>query len=251
MRFARPLATAAASLALAGSLTACNGSSSGKTELHVLAASSLTTIFTDFQTKFEAAHPDVDVQLDFGSSTDLAQQAADGAPGDVLATADQDSMTIAQKGGVTTTTPKNFATNVLVLVTAPGNPDHITSLADLSGKTWVRCDPTAPCGKVADTVLSAQHVTAKPASLEPDARSTLEQVTSGNADAGLVYASDAKSAGSSVTTVPIPGADKAKAVYYIAALKQTGDATAAQQWINLVDSAQGQAEFAADGFGKP
>jgi len=248
----RRIAAGAAALALTASLTACGGNDAATPDHHVLrvlAASSLTDVFTGFEKTFEAAHPGVDVQLSFGSSTDLAAQAADGAPGDVLATADHDSMVSA--GDVALDHDDEFATNVLVIATPAGNPQHIASLADLVGKTWVRCDPDAPCGKVADKVLAAQHVTAQPASNEPDARSTLDKVVSGEADAGLVYATDAKSAGKDVTAVAIPGADQAMAQYYISALKQTTDATLAADWVSLVTGADGQAALAKAGFGKP
>jgi molybdate transport system substrate-binding protein len=250
MNLPRPLAAGAVALALASSLTACgSGGASDPTVLRVLAASSLTDVFTGFEKTFEAQHPGVDVQLSFGSSTDLAAQAADGAPGDVLATADHDSMVSA--GDAAPDHDDEFATNVLVIATPAGNPQHIRSLADLSGRTWVRCDPEAPCGKVADEVLAAQHVTAKPASNEPDARSTLDKVVSGEADAGLVYATDADSAGKDVTAVPIPGAERAMAQYYVSTLKQSADPTLAADWVSLVTGADGRAALAKAGFGKP
>lgn len=250
------LAAVVGALALALPLAACgddDGSSGGgdTTTLQVLAASSLTDVFTDLGKKFEADHDGVKVEFSFGSSTDLAAQAADGAPGDVLATADQDSMQSAQDAGVVDGDPANFATNVLVLVTPPDNPAHITSLADLDGATWVRCADEAPCGKVALAVLDAQHITAEPASLEDDARSTLDKVTSGEADAALVYASDAQSAGDSVKTIEIPGAEDQQTSYYVAPLDQSGDADLAQQFVDLVTGADGQQALAEAGFGKP
>ena len=252
-RSLRPLAAGVAVLALATSLAACGSkgseTSSDETVLRVLAASSLTDVFTGFEKAFEASHPGVDVQLSFGSSTDLAAQVKDGAPGDILATADHDSMVAA--GPNANDHDTEIATNVLVIATPAGNPQHIRSLADLAGRTWVRCDPAAPCGKVADKVLAAQHVTAKPASLEPDARSTLDKVVSGEADAGLVYATDAESAGKDVTAVTIPGAEKAEAHYYVSALEQSTQPQLAADWVVLVAGAEGQAALAKAGFGKP
>jgi molybdate transport system substrate-binding protein len=245
-------------LALTLPLAACGDDNGGggsgggdTTKLQVLAASSLTDVFTDLGHRFEDEHDGVQVEFSFGSSTDLAAQAADGAPGDVLATADQDSMTSAQDAGVVTGDPASFATNVLVLVTPPDNPAHITSLADLDGATWVRCADEAPCGKVALAVLDAQHVTAQPASLEDDARSTLDKVTSGEADAALVYASDAQSAGDSVKTIAIPGAEEQQTSYFVAPLDQSGDADLAQQFVDLVTGPDGQQALADAGFGKP
>ena len=87
---------------------------------------------------------------------------------------------------------------MLVLVTGPGNPLGIESLDDLEGTSWVRCADEAPCGRVAVEVLDAAGVTAEPVSLEDDVRATLDKVTSGEVDAGLVYATDAVAAGDAV-----------------------------------------------------
>ncbi|WP_310529667.1 molybdate ABC transporter substrate-binding protein, partial [Nocardioides sp.] len=164
----------------------------GSEETHtvtVLAAASLTDVFEDLATGFENAHEGTTVAFSFGSSTDLAEQVADGAPGDVLATADETSMRLAQDAGVTSEVSA-FATNVLTLVTPPDNPAGIESLDDLEGATWVRCTDEAPCGRVAAAVLADNAITAEPASLEEDVRATLDKVVSGEADAGLVYATD-------------------------------------------------------------
>src|SRR5918997_3848825 len=100
-------------------LAAC---SEDEQTLQVLAASSLTEAFTALAEDYELDHPGVEVELQFGSSTDLAETVADDGPGDVLATADEASMQIAVDAGVTAAEPRRFATNQLVIVTAPGNP---------------------------------------------------------------------------------------------------------------------------------
>jgi molybdate transport system substrate-binding protein len=220
-------------------------------KLTVLAASSLTEVFTGFMSDFEAEHTGVEVVLSFGSSTDLAESAADGAPGDILATADEKSMQVAADAQVTGTDPVPFATNELVIVTGPDNPRGIASLADLKDSTWVRCADDVPCGRVALALLEAASVTAEPASLEPDVKSTLEKVTSGEADAGLVYASDAQAAGDAVTVVPIAGADTALTTYFIASLAQSKDADLAADWIGLVTSEEGQQRLVDAGFTMP
>lgn len=254
MKNRRALTTVAA-LALALPLAACgdggSGGSDGGTTLTVLAASSLTDVFAELGDQFEAEHDGVKVEFSFGSSTDLAEQAADGAPGDVLATADEASMQTAKDADVVVGDPASFATNVLVLVTPPDDPAGITSLDDLDRATWVRCADEAPCGKVAVAVLDAQHVTAQPASLEEDARSTLDKVISGEADAALVYASDAQSAGSDVKTIRIPGAEEQRTSYFIAPLDQSRDAGLAQEWVDLVTGQDGQRVLSEAGFGKP
>jgi len=220
-----------------------------KAELTVLAASSLTDAYQELGTSFEEEN-DADVSFSFGSSTDLAAQAADGAPGDVLATADETSMKLAEDAGVTGEVT-DFATNVMVMVAPAGNPAGIESLDDLAGTTWVRCADEVPCGRVARAVLEDNDITAQPASLEEDVRSTLDKVISGEADAGLVYASDAVAAGSDVETIEIPGAEKELTTYVITTLEQSSDSDLAEKWVELVTSDEGEAALEDAGFGLP
>ncbi|HEX6149070.1 molybdate ABC transporter substrate-binding protein [Nocardioides sp.] len=233
-------------VALAGCGT---GRSEGGGTLTVLAAASLTDVYEDLADDFEAEHA-VEVDLALGSSTDLAEQAADGAPGDVLATADEASMQIAEHAGVTGEVV-TFATNVLVVVTPPGNPAGIESLDDLADATWVRCADVVPCGRVALDVLEANGITAEPASLEEDVRATLDKVSSGEADAGLVYATDAVAAGDGVETIEIPGADEHLTSYVAAPLEGAQDPDLAQAWVDLLTSQPGQRVLADAGFGLP
>ncbi|MFC6286180.1 molybdate ABC transporter substrate-binding protein [Nocardioides sp. GCM10027113] len=223
----------------------------GEDTLTVLAAASLTDVFSELAEDFEAAHPGTEVELVLGSSTDLAENAADGAPGDVLATADAASVRLAVDAGSTAADPVTFATNVLVLVTAPGNPAGLEGLADLDGVTWVRCADDVPCGRVALSLLEGAGVEARPASLEVDVRATLEKVVSGEADAGLVYASDAVAAGADVATVPVAGAEAVPASYHLAPLVQAEDAELADDWVELVTSDQGRQVLRDAGFTVP
>lgn len=236
-------------LAMLLPLTGCGAEDQTRT-LTVLAAASLTDVFEDLAADFESAHDDARVTLSFGSSTDLAEQVADGAPGDVLATADETSMQLAEDAGVTGEVSA-FATNVLTIVTPPDNPADIDSLDDLEGSTWVRCTDEAPCGRVAAAVLEDNDVTAEPASLEEDVRATLDKVVSGEADAGLVYASDAVAAGDDVLAVAVPGAESEPTSYFMTVLEQSADADLAQQWVDFVTSDQGLAVLERAGFGAP
>jgi molybdate transport system substrate-binding protein len=238
-----------ASLALLAPLTACTADEDPDT-LQVLAASSLTNVFTELGEQFESDHDGVDVEFSFGSSTDLAEQAGDGAPGDVLATADATAMSVAEDAGVVAD-PETFATNVLVIVTPPDNPAGIASLEDLDGATWVRCADDVPCGRIALAVLEDAGVDAEPASLEEDVRATLDKVISGEADAGLVYASDAVAAAGDVTAIPIAGAEEELTSYFIDALDQSKDSELAQEWVDLITGPEGQAALTAAGFTLP
>jgi molybdate transport system substrate-binding protein len=242
-------------LALVLPLAACGGGDDGAAEadqpaeLTVLAAASLTDVFDQLATPFEEEH-DADVTFSFGSSTDLAEQVADGAPGDVLATADSTSMGLAEDAGVTGDV-ETFATNVLTIVVPKGNPAGITSLDDLADATWVRCADEVPCGKVALAVLDANEITAEPASLEEDVRATLDKVVSGEADAGLVYATDVVVAGDDVEAIEIPGAEEQLTSYYATTLDQSEDAALAADWVAWVTSDEGQAILGDAGFGSP
>ena len=221
----------------------------GSSELTVLGAASLTDVFEALGATFEADN-DAEVTFSFGSSTDLAEQVADGAPGDVLATADETSMTVAEDAGVTGDV-ETFATNVLVIVTPPDNPAGIESLDDLADATWVRCADEVPCGRVALGVLEDNGVTAEPASLEEDVRATLDKVVSGEADAGLVYATDAVAAGDGVNTIEIPGAESQLTSYFMTTLEQSEDSDLAQEWVDLVLSDEGRQALEEAGFGSP
>src|SRR5690606_9716930 len=141
------------------------------------------------------------VRLVLGSSTMLAQQAVDGAPGDVLATADEASMRLAEDGNALRDAPVAFASNALVLVVPAGNPAGGEAIADLDDADvdYVACAAPAPCGDLAADLLTSSGVTRPPASEEVDVRAVLARVASGEADAGLVYATDAASAGDEVT----------------------------------------------------
>lgn len=231
---------------LAPGLVACGGDD--EPTLQVLAAASLTEAYTALAEDYELDHPGVEVSLIFGSSTDLAETVADGAPGDVLATADETSMQIALDAGVTAADPQVFALNQLVIVTGRGNPEKLRSLDDLEGVDWVRCADDVPCGRVAVALLDNAGVTAEPVSLEVDVKATLEKVATGEVDAGLVYASDAVIAADDVDSVMIDDAAASPAVYYIAPLTQAVDSDLAQDWIDLVNSPAGAVALNDAGF---
>jgi molybdate transport system substrate-binding protein len=238
-----------ATVALLVPIASCGGGEDRT--ITVLAAASLTDTFTELAHLFEADNPGVSVELAFDSSATLAQQAVDGAPADVLATADLATMQTAEDALVDE--PRPFATNTMVLATPGDNPAGITRFADLDrgDVTFVTCVPTAPCGKVAAALLEDNAVTAEPASLEVDVRSVLAKVTSDEADAGLVYATDAVAAGDAVRTFDIPHAGEEVTTYPIAPLDQTRDLEDARRFVALVHSEAGRRVLADAGFGTP
>ena len=219
----------------------------------VLAAASLTETFTELAEDFEEDHSGVDVELVFGSSTTLAEQAADGAPGDVLATADEASMQLAEDRDALSDSPDTFASNRLTLVTPPDNPAGITTLADLDGYEvdYVVCSATAPCGAVAAAVLEDAGIGHPPASEEIDVKAVLARVVQGEADAGLVYRTDAVAAGDDVTEVTVEDADAFATDYFVAPLRADDPETAdlAAELVTLVRSDEAAAVFEQAGFG--
>lgn len=256
-RWRRPALLATAAVLTVAGLSACSDDSdqdAGGTDTQavtVLAAASLTDVFADL----DEVTPALKGTFSFGSSTTLAEQAAQGAPGDVLATADQTAMDLAVEKKAVTATPVTFASNRLVLVVPATNPADISSLADLAGTQWVRCADDVPCGRLATKVLGTPENAralgaATPVSLEPDVRGVLAKVTSGEADAGLVYATDATEAGASVKVIDLPGADTMRTTYWIAPLA-AGNQKAAAAWIEAVTSPAGTHILEHAGFELP
>ncbi|MFE3257688.1 molybdate ABC transporter substrate-binding protein [Nocardia sp. NPDC059229] len=239
----------------AGLLSGCDSSSdsSDTTTITVFAAASLEQVFTQLGTQYESAHHGTKVTFSFAGSSDLVAQLNQGAPADVFASADQANMDKAVKGGRITDKPQTFATNVLTIVTPPGNPAHIGSLADLSksGLRLVVCAPQVPCGSATKKVTSGAGVSISPVSEESSVTDVLAKVTSGQADAGLVYVTDAAGAGNKVTTVNFPESATAVNTYPIATVADSKNAAAAKDFVTLVTGPDGQQALQQAGFGRP
>ncbi len=218
----------------------------------VLAASSLTGSFNTIATQFEAANPGTKVTFSFGSSGALATQIDQGAPGDIFASAAPKNMqSVVSAGNATSST--NFVSNTLEIAVPPNNPGHVTQLSDL-GKSSLKvaiCVSSAPCGATALTVFKNANLTVKPATTEPDVKTTLAQVTSGQADAGVVYVTDVLASGTKVKGITIPASVNAITQYPIAVLKQTKNPTLAAAFVAYVQSSAGQAVLKAAGFAPP
>jgi molybdate transport system substrate-binding protein len=250
----RRAAVLAAAAAFAASLSSCGGGDGGsgdKSALTVFAASSLTNVFGTLEKAFENDHPDVDVVVSYDSSSTVASQITNGSPADVLATADQPSMQIIVDAGDNAATPTPFASNTMAVVTPPDNPAAITSVADIGDGDFVVCDPSAPCGEVAARILKKAGVTAEPASYGEKVTAVLDTVELGEADAGMVYVTDAQAAGDKVHTIDIPADLNVVTPYYIAPVKGSANADLASQWIALVSSQAGQDALKEAGFGPP
>lgn len=236
-----------------GGGTAATKDDVSSTTLTVFAASSLADAFTELVTGFESANPGIDVILNVAGSSSLAAQIRDGAPVDVFASADAESMARVVADGRTTAAPEVFATNAMAIIVEKGNPRGVAGITDLGRDDLVivACAPEVPCGRYARAVLTNAGVEARPRSFEENVRAVVTKVSLGEADAGIVYASDVKSAGDAVTGVDIPAAVNVVARYPIVALGTGGSVSAARTFVDWVTSAVGRAVLLSHGFGPP
>jgi len=261
----KPLAVILIAGTLAASMAACGagtptpstgsaGTESSMTgEITVFAAASLKTTFTQLAKEFEVQHPGTKVTLSFAGSSDLVTQITQGAPADVFASADTKNMTKLANQGLVDGTASNFATNVLEIAVPPGNPASISSFADLAkpGVKVVACASQVPCGAATETVEKAAGTTLNPVSEESSVTDVLGKVTSGEADAGLVYVTDVKAAGDKVKGIPFPESDKAVNTYPIARVGTSKNKELAAAFLASVTSEAGKKILTDAGFGTP
>lgn len=221
--------------------------------LTVFAAASLTDAFTTLGTRFEQRHPDVDVSFNFAGSTTLSTQIVQGAPADVFAAANHTQIDTVDDAGLLAGAPTDFATNRLEIAVEPGNPLDIGDLGDLtrSDITLVLAADEVPAGQYAREALDARGIRVDPASLEPDVRAVLSRVALGEADAGIVYASDIVAAGDTVGGVTVPAGDNVVARYPIAALTDAPNPEAAAAFVEYVRSDDARPVLADAGFAAP
>lgn len=219
-------------------------------DLTVFAAASLNEVFSELGATMEEHFPSLTVTFSFASSTTLAEQLASGAPADVLATANESAMT---KAGDAVVDPVSFASNTLVIVTAPDNPQGIASLADFANAdlTLAVCAVEVPCGAASATAFEAGGITPSIDTYGENVTATLALVTAGEVDAALVYATDAVSAGDAVATVEFPESAEAVNTNWIALAADAPNPEAAAVFLALVQSEDGMAVLEAAGFGSP
>ncbi|MHC9296661.1 molybdate ABC transporter substrate-binding protein [Mycobacterium sp. LTG2003] len=219
----------------------------------VFAAASLKPAFIEIGERFKADNPGAEIEFSFAGSSDLVTQLTQGADADVFASADTRNMDKAVQARLVDGEPVNFATNTLTIAVAPGNPKGIKSFQDLAkpGVSVVVCAPPVPCGGATEKVEKATAVTLSPVSEETSVTDVLNKVTTGQADAGIVYVTDAADAGDKVTSVPFPESAQAVNTYPIAVLKDSRNADLANRFVGLVTGEAGQKVLAEEGFTKP
>jgi molybdate transport system substrate-binding protein len=234
-------------------ISACGSAEQPAATITVFAAASLKQAFTDLGEQFKAENPGTAVELSFAGSSDLVTQLTQGAQADVFASADTTNMDKAAQAGLLAGDPVNFASNTLTIVVAPGNPEKIASFKDLvqQGLNVVVCAPQVPCGTATQKVEQATGVTLNPVSEESSVSDVLNKVTTGQADAGIVYVTDAKGAGEKVAEVAFTEAAGAVNTYPIAVLKESKSPELARKFVDLVTGEAGQKALSASGFAKP
>ena len=272
MRLSRRLAITALSLISAVSLVACGGTASDSAssaapaagaqgasagaditgEVTVFAAASLKDAFKTLAESFQNAHPGVRITFDFQGSQELVASLDGGASADILATANNSTMTdAASKGLVGEQT--EFATNVLTLIVPAGNPAGVTGINDgsLDKADLVVCAPEVPCGEATQKLAAELGVTLNPVSEEQKVTDVRGKVESGEAQAGIVYTTDAAKSGSKVEPIALP-ANSVINHYPIALTKSAGNPQAAQAFIDYILSPEGQKVLQDTyGFGAP
>ncbi|OBJ69923.1 molybdate ABC transporter substrate-binding protein [Mycobacterium sp. 1274756.6] len=238
---------------MATALSGCSSADDQASSITVFAAASLKPAFTEIAEQFKTDHPGVTVEFDFGGSSALATQLTEGATADVFASADTAQMDKVDQTGLLDGPPVDFAANTLVIVTAPDNPKQVESFADLARPELnvVVCQAPVPCGAATRRLEENTAVHLNPASEEPSVTDVLTKVTSGQADAGLVYVTDALNAGDTVTTVRFPESDDVVNVYPIAVLKKAPAAGLARSFVDLVTGEAGQKVLDRAGFAQP
>lgn len=219
-------------------------------DLTVLAASSLTDVFKAAGAAYEKENPGTKVTFSFAGSQELAAQVKQGAPADALVTADTKTM-----DGLSGDTwkPTVIARNRLVIATGEGNPEKVGGLKDLADPKLkvVLAAPEVPVGRYSAQILDAQRIEVKPVSQEPNVRAVLSKVSLGEADAGLVYKTDAATATDKVDAIDIPDGQNAIASYPAATLKTSKHGEAAEAFVAWLSTPAAQKILQGAGFQQP
>ena len=250
------LRSAAAAAAIALTAAACGSGGAAEDPaaeqftLHVFAAASLQEPFEELGEQFESEHEGVTVEFSFAGSSTLVEQIQQGAPADVFASADTKNMDKLTDAGLEAADPVDFTTNTLRIAVPAGNPAGVTDLASLTGDlNLVVCAPEVPCGAATGTVEEAAGLEFAPVSEEQSVTDVLNKVTSGEANAGLVYVTDVEKAGDAVDGIDFPEAQEAVNTYPITTVDGSASPELGQEFVDLVTGEEGQEVLAGYGFG--
>ncbi|MDR7329091.1 molybdate ABC transporter substrate-binding protein [Corynebacterium guangdongense] len=246
---ATALMLAAAGLLLASCSSAGPSSATGTVEVRIFGASSTRVINDELAAAARRLDPPLDVKINNDGSGTLVTQLLEGAPADVLITADRRSMDRALADG-TVGSPQELAHNSMVMVVPAGNPADVGSVADFAdeGVDLVLCDPRVPCGEVSERLIDANGLRVHPVSLEGAVGDVLGKVQNGEADAGWVYRSDARAAGGDVEIIEIPQAADFPNTLFVAVATASPHPAEARRIVDLLLSEEITAALADAGF---
>lgn len=223
------------------------------TSITVYASSAMIKSLTAIGKRFEAENPGISVEFIFAGSSGLSEELADGNGADVFVSGDHENMAAVADAGLVDSTPVPIATNSLVIATASGNPDHLTSLADLvrPGVRTAVCGGPGVCGSVVRQIERRSGVRLNPQNIDTTDSDVLRDISSGTVDAGLVFKTDATNAGESVSWFAFPEAANATVTSWIAPLKNSDQAGLAKKFVQDVTDASSRKVFADAGFAEP
>jgi molybdate transport system substrate-binding protein len=245
-------------LALCAMLTFFAAGNAGAASITVSAAASLTNAFAEVKDAFMKRHPDVVVVTNFAASNPLLRQIEEGAPVDVFASADQDTMnTAAGKNLIDEGTRVDFALNGLVLIVPADSGPALAGPEDLKKETVKKIavgnPASVPAGRYAKDSLTSSglwDVLQPKFIMGENVRQTLDYVSRGEVEAGIVYMTDAKQAGDKVRVVTVLGGHS-PVLYPIAVIKSAASPKEAKAFIDFVLSDEGSALLSKYGFAKP
>ena len=237
---------------LAAMLLAGGCARSADAELVISAAASLTDAFNGIALAYEAERPGVDVRLNLAGSSALREQLLNGAPADVVATADEATMQPVVAAGLIDGEPVVFARNRLIIAVPAGNLAGVTGLTDFADDSLLLglCADGVPCGTLARQVLDRAGIDASIDTNESDVRALLTKIEADELDGGIVYVSDV-AAVDTVEAIPIPDAFNVSTPYPIAALRSAANTEHARDFIAFVLSDRGREILARHGFEAP
>lgn len=233
-----------AALLLILALTGCTARAEGRTVLTVVGATSLTAAFAEAGAAYHTANPHVSVRFSAASSTDMAERMQNHGQTDVLAATGLDDLTqyVAHA--------RTFAHDSMTIAVPTGNPRRIRNLDDLAEPRLrvVLGGPDIPVGRYTRQVLGSAGIEVRPRSEEADDDAVLARVRTRAADAAIVYLADARSAGVSVTSVPIPRRQNVTVTYVAATVRGGGHAEAARAFVDWLATPAAAALMRKYGF---
>jgi molybdate transport system substrate-binding protein len=216
--------TMAAGILLVVSASGCSSQPQSTTSITVFASSAMIKSLTAIGKQFETENRGTSVEFIFASSSELSAQLTDGNDADVFVSGDHDNMAAIANAGLIDSTRVPIAANNLVIATAAGNHDNLSSFADLArpGVRVAVCGGPGACGSATRQLQERTRVRLQPQNIDTTGIDVLKDVASGKVDAGLVFKTDALNVRDNVSWFGFPEAADATVTSWIAPMKDSG-----------------------------